>query len=62
MLGSHVTVGLSTANLLCTAAAQVPAFRQYRRQLYRLLAQWAAGGGGPQYRVDGVFIWSVGTW
>eukprot|EP00878_Enallax_costatus_P021261 GHUV01022503.1.p1 GENE.GHUV01022503.1~~GHUV01022503.1.p1 ORF type:complete len:402 (+),score=62.90 GHUV01022503.1:1266-2471(+) len=41
---------------------KVPAFRQYRRTLYRLMSQWAAQGGGPQYRVDGLFIWSVGTW
>jgi len=37
-------------------------YRQYRRQLYKLLSDWAAQGGGPTYRIDGIYIWSVGTW
>ena len=37
-------------------------YKQYRRQLYRLLSIWASKGGGPMYRIDGVYGWSVGTW
>lgn len=37
-------------------------YKQYRRQLYRLLSMWASQGGGPIYRIDGVYGWSVGTW
>ncbi|KAI8466530.1 MAG: hypothetical protein J3K34DRAFT_433433 [Monoraphidium minutum] len=38
------------------------AYRDYRRRFYSALAKFAQNGGGPQYRVDGIFLWSVGTW
>ncbi|KAF8071154.1 rimM [Scenedesmus sp. PABB004] len=41
---------------------KVPAYAAYRRRLYEVLAGWAAAGGGPQYRIDGVFVWSSGSW
>lgn len=41
---------------------KVEKYRTYRRKLYQHLSQWAAVGGGPQYRIDGVFVWNVGTW
>lgn len=40
----------------------VDQYQAYRRTLYRHLSQWAAQGGGPLYRIDGIFLWSVGTW
>jgi hypothetical protein len=44
------------------AAAQVPEYRDFRRSLYKQMSSWASSGGGPQYRIDGIFMWSVGTW
>lgn len=41
---------------------QNPAFMKYREQYYGLLSKWAQKGGGPNYRVDGIYVWSVGTW
>lgn len=28
----------------------------------RALTEFLYGGGGPRYKVDAAFIWSVGTW
>ena len=33
-----------------------PGFAEYRRDVYRSLSQWASVGGGPQYRIDGIFV------
>ena len=33
-----------------------PGFAEYRRDVYKSLTQWAPAGGGPQYRIDGVFV------
>jgi hypothetical protein len=41
---------------------QRTAFRDYRRQLYDIMSRWGAQGGGPIYRVDGIYLWNVGTW
>lgn len=41
---------------------QKTAFRDYRRQLYDIMSRWGAQGGGPLYRVDGIYLWNVGTW
>uniref|UniRef100_A0A383VZ49 GH18 domain-containing protein n=1 Tax=Tetradesmus obliquus TaxID=3088 RepID=A0A383VZ49_TETOB len=41
---------------------KVPEYQAYRRKLYQLLADWAAVGGGPQYRVDGIYVWNSGSW
>jgi hypothetical protein len=30
--------------------------REYRRDVYRSLAEWAPAGGGPQYRIDGIYV------
>lgn len=46
----------------CHTIRQVPELRTYRRRLYQLLTEWAGRGGGPQYKVDGVYLWSSGTW
>jgi hypothetical protein len=39
-----------------------PAFSNLRRQIYNYLGDYAISGGGPQYRTDALYVWSVGTW
>ncbi|GBF89297.1 hypothetical protein Rsub_02174 [Raphidocelis subcapitata] len=36
-------------------------FRAYRRRFYETLSQYVKNGGG-QYRVDDVFVWTIGSW
>ncbi|KAI8462886.1 MAG: hypothetical protein J3K34DRAFT_462714 [Monoraphidium minutum] len=36
-------------------------FKTYRRQWFKSLMTFLYGGGGPRYKVDAAFIWSVGT-
>ncbi|KAF8065916.1 RBM39 [Scenedesmus sp. PABB004] len=36
--------------------------RDYRRQVFTALADWLRAGGGPAWRVAGLYVWSVGTW
>lgn len=40
----------------------VPEFKAYRRRLYQVMSYWAALGGGPQYRIDSVYVWNSGSW
>lgn len=37
-------------------------YKDYRRRFYSALSKYVQTGGGPTYRVDGVFLWSVGSW
>ncbi len=39
-----------------------PQLKEYRRKFYDTLAKWAGAGGSPHYRIDGIYVWSVGTW
>jgi hypothetical protein len=32
------------------------------RQLYNMTTKYLKAGGGPQYRVDGLFLWGVASW
>lgn len=41
---------------------QKPEFKDYRRKFYKTLTDHVQSGGGPQYRLDGVFLWSGGSW
>jgi len=34
----------------------------YRRVWHKTLVEWLLQGGGPHWRVDAAFLWSVGTW
>lgn len=36
-------------------------YKKYRRQYYDTVIQWAQAGGGPQYQIDGIYTWSVGS-
>lgn len=38
-----------------------PGFRSYRRQFYKAFVEFMRRGKGQQYRVDGAFVWSVGS-
>jgi hypothetical protein len=35
---------------------RVAAYRDYRRAYYKALTAWAVKGGGPQYRIDGIYV------
>lgn len=37
-------------------------YKLYRREWFKALTTFLYGGGGPRYKVDAAFIWSVGTW
>ena len=41
---------------------KILAYQEYRRNLYQQLSYWAAMGGGPQYSIDSVYVWSSGAW
>ncbi|KIY96863.1 hypothetical protein MNEG_11101 [Monoraphidium neglectum] len=36
-------------------------YKLYRREWYKALTEFLYGGGGPPYKVDAAFIWSVGS-
>lgn len=37
-------------------------FQYYRRLWHKNLVQWLLEGGGPYWRIDAAFLWSVGSW
>jgi hypothetical protein len=40
---------------------QKPAYKLYRRSYYQSMTKWAYQGGGPLYRIDAIYLWSVGS-
>ncbi|KAI8464122.1 MAG: hypothetical protein J3K34DRAFT_396852 [Monoraphidium minutum] len=38
-----------------------PDYKKFRREFYSYMVEWAKRGGGPQYQVDGIYTWSVGS-
>lgn len=61
-LRKHPFAGTSTIYSAQLDPWKVPAYRQYRRNLYQQLSYWAAIGGGPQYNIDSVYVWNSGSW
>lgn len=44
------------------AADRFPGNMAYRRTFHKLLLKWLAQGGGPTYKIDGCYVWNVGSW
>eukprot|EP00878_Enallax_costatus_P043255 GHUV01051117.1.p2 GENE.GHUV01051117.1~~GHUV01051117.1.p2 ORF type:complete len:160 (+),score=50.77 GHUV01051117.1:74-481(+) len=36
--------------------------RDWRRHFYKETFRWLMDGGGPRYRVDGVYLWALASW
>ena len=39
-----------------------PEYAAYRRKLYKATSDWLKTRGGPRLRLDGVYVWSAGSW
>jgi hypothetical protein len=39
-----------------------PEYSAYRRKLYRATSDWLKGRGGPNLRLDGLYVWNAGSW
>lgn len=39
-----------------------PEFSAYRKKLYSATSDWLKGRGGPNLRVDGMYVWNAGSW
>lgn len=39
-----------------------PEYANYRRKLYKATADWLKKRGGPNLRLDGVYMWNAGSW
>jgi hypothetical protein len=37
-------------------------FSKYRRSLYAATSDWLKKRGGPNVRVDGLYVWNAGSW
>ncbi|KAI8472172.1 MAG: hypothetical protein J3K34DRAFT_215181 [Monoraphidium minutum] len=36
-------------------------YKGFRQEFYDTVIDWAQRGGGPQYQIDGIYTWSVGS-
>lgn len=36
--------------------------RDWRRRFMKETSRWLMAGGGPEYRVDGVYLWALASW
>lgn len=36
--------------------------RDWRRHFYKQTSRWLMTGGGPTYRVDGLYLWALASW
>lgn len=36
--------------------------RTWRRRFYKETSRWLMDGGGPRYRVDGLYLWALASW
>lgn len=37
-------------------------YSAYRKKLYRATSDWLKGRGGPNLRLDGLYVWNAGSW
>lgn len=40
----------------------IPEYSAYRRKLYRATSDWLKKRGGPNLRLDGLYMWTAGSW